>query len=205
MLGKHFRRRANVGVKAQSYNVTKLLQTFGFTAFHISSSAKMFVRAGPSSKVCHLPGRSIACPPAVSCSFILTTSLPQTRVLETLPILSRPARRSGPLTSYHPGLILSCRSSKVDRSAQVSGPLAFRRTFSSEISANQLLETGRSHVAKGLSRLTDAIITSGEGAYVNLHDGRRMLDFTSGIGVTNLGPLRLLHRFWPDLTLLIML
>ena len=102
--------------------------------------------------------------------------------------------------------MLSSRGKKIDSSAQASGPLAFRRNFNSETSANQLLEAGKSHVAKGLSRLTDVIITSGEGAYVNLHDGRRMLDFTSGIGVTNLGLLRrLIHRFQPGLKFLTIL
>ena len=54
-------------------------------------------------------------------------------------------------------------------------------------SSEGLLNIGSKHVTKGLGRLTEAIITSGEGSYVNLHDGRRMLDFTCGIGVTNLG------------------
>lgn len=50
-----------------------------------------------------------------------------------------------------------------------------------------LLQIGEKHVTKGLGRLTEAIITQGEGSYVTLHDGRRMLDFTCGIGVTSLG------------------
>lgn len=53
--------------------------------------------------------------------------------------------------------------------------------------SQDLVDFGQKHVTKGLARLTEAIITSGEGSYVNLHDGRRMLDFTTGIGVTNLG------------------
>lgn len=31
-------------------------------------------------------------------------------------------------------------------------------------------------------------MTKGEGSYLTLGDGRTMLDFTTGIGVTNLGP-----------------
>ncbi|KAH8119157.1 acetylornithine aminotransferase [Phellopilus nigrolimitatus] len=54
-------------------------------------------------------------------------------------------------------------------------------------SAETLLQIGDKHVTKGLGRLTEAIITNGEGSYVTLHDGRKMLDFTCGIGVTSLG------------------
>lgn len=56
-------------------------------------------------------------------------------------------------------------------------------------SADSLLQIGSKHVTKGLGRLTEAIIVKGEGSYVTLHDGRKMLDFTCGIGVTNLGQL----------------
>lgn len=59
-------------------------------------------------------------------------------------------------------------------------------------SSDKLLEIGSKHVTKGLGRLTEAIITKGEGSYLTLHDGRKMLDFTCGIGVTNLGKLVLL-------------
>ena len=54
-------------------------------------------------------------------------------------------------------------------------------------SADRLLQIGERHVTKGLGRLTEAIMVKGEGSYVTLHDGRRLLDFTCGIGVTNLG------------------
>jgi len=54
-------------------------------------------------------------------------------------------------------------------------------------SAESLLNIGANHVTKGVGRLTEAIMTKGEGSYLTLHDGRRMLDFTCGIGVTNLG------------------
>lgn len=46
---------------------------------------------------------------------------------------------------------------------------------------------GKKHIARGLNRLTDAVITSGKGSYVEFSDGRKMLDFTCGIAVTNLG------------------
>ncbi|KAI5119870.1 hypothetical protein M0805_000704 [Coniferiporia weirii] len=59
------------------------------------------------------------------------------------------------------------------------------RTLTS--TAEGLLQIGEKHVTKGLGRMTEAIIAKGEGTYVTLHDGRRMLDFTCGIGVTSLG------------------
>jgi 4-aminobutyrate aminotransferase len=54
-------------------------------------------------------------------------------------------------------------------------------------SSEDLLKLGEKHVTKGLGRLTDVILTRGEGSYVTTHEGKRMLDFTCGIGVTNLG------------------
>ena len=48
---------------------------------------------------------------------------------------------------------------------------------------------GVKHVTKGLGRITEGIMTKGEGSYVEYDDGRRMLDFTCGIGVTSLGEL----------------
>ncbi|KAK7687005.1 hypothetical protein QCA50_009504 [Cerrena zonata] len=50
-----------------------------------------------------------------------------------------------------------------------------------------LVEFGQKHVTKGLGRQLEAVITKGSGSYVSISDGREMLDFTSGIGVTNLG------------------
>ncbi|KAG8885787.1 hypothetical protein FRB97_009492 [Tulasnella sp. 331] len=48
-------------------------------------------------------------------------------------------------------------------------------------------EFGKKHVARGLSRAMDAIIKSGSGSYLEMEDGRKMLDFICGIAVTNLG------------------
>lgn len=50
-----------------------------------------------------------------------------------------------------------------------------------------LVEFGQRHVTKGLGRQVEAVIEKGEGSYVTLGDGRTLLDFTCGIGVTNLG------------------
>ncbi|KAF8326675.1 acetylornithine aminotransferase [Cantharellus anzutake] len=49
-------------------------------------------------------------------------------------------------------------------------------------------EFGKTHVARGIGRLSDALIDHGNGSYITLKDERgRYLDFTSGIGVTGLG------------------
>lgn len=55
------------------------------------------------------------------------------------------------------------------------------------MNATELVDFGRQHVARGLSRLMEEIIVSGEGSWVTLGDGRRVIDFSCGIGVTNLG------------------
>ncbi|KAJ7810782.1 acetylornithine aminotransferase [Mycena olivaceomarginata] len=49
-----------------------------------------------------------------------------------------------------------------------------------------LLDYGR-NVTNGLARITEGIMTSGKGSYVEYDDGRKMLDFTCGYGVTSLG------------------
>ncbi|KAL4073897.1 acetylornithine aminotransferase [Scleroderma citrinum] len=54
-------------------------------------------------------------------------------------------------------------------------------------SAADDLALGQRHVTKGVGRLTEAIMTKGADSYVHFHDGRHLLDFTCGIGVTNLG------------------
>ncbi|KAI9691995.1 MAG: hypothetical protein M1820_009613 [Bogoriella megaspora] len=52
---------------------------------------------------------------------------------------------------------------------------------------SKLAKFGLQHVAKGIGRLAPEIMESGSGSYVTMKGGRRMLDFTCGIGVTNLG------------------
>ena len=52
--------------------------------------------------------------------------------------------------------------------------------------SGSLLQFGQ-HVTKGLGRITEGIMTRGQGSYVEFEDGRRLLDFTCGIGVTGLG------------------
>ncbi|KIL65810.1 hypothetical protein M378DRAFT_161827 [Amanita muscaria Koide BX008] len=54
-------------------------------------------------------------------------------------------------------------------------------------SGEPLHEFGTKHITGGLSRLTEGIMVKGSGSYVTYEDGRTYLDFTTGIGVTNLG------------------
>jgi len=55
------------------------------------------------------------------------------------------------------------------------------------MSLSKLAQFGVKHVAKGIGRLSTEVLESGSGSYVTSVEGRKMLDFTSGIGVTNLG------------------
>ena len=52
---------------------------------------------------------------------------------------------------------------------------------------DELNAFGLFHVTKGIRRVTDGIMAKGEGSYIQYEDGRTFLDFTCGIGVTNLG------------------
>lgn len=54
-------------------------------------------------------------------------------------------------------------------------------------SSDDLVEFGQRHVTAGIGRLTQAVMSKGEGSYLSFEDGRRILDFSCGIGVTNLG------------------
>lgn len=54
-------------------------------------------------------------------------------------------------------------------------------------SAEELNAFGKHHVTRGLGRITEGVVTKQSGSYVEFMDGRKMLDFTCGIGVTNLG------------------
>ncbi|KAF8992548.1 acetylornithine aminotransferase [Cyathus striatus] len=52
---------------------------------------------------------------------------------------------------------------------------------------SSLYDFGIKHTTHGLGRLTSGIMVKGQGSYVWYDDGKKMLDFTSGIGATNLG------------------
>ncbi|KAG5641056.1 hypothetical protein DXG03_006281 [Asterophora parasitica] len=54
-------------------------------------------------------------------------------------------------------------------------------------SSEKLLKLGHKHVTNGLGRLTEGIMAKGNGSYVEYEDGKRLLDFSTGIGVTSLG------------------
>ena len=49
------------------------------------------------------------------------------------------------------------------------------------------VEFGQRHVSKGVSRLSEDVIEKAEGPWVKFRSGKVALDFTCGIGVTNLG------------------
>ncbi|BGP20120.1 hypothetical protein JCM10213_000796 [Rhodosporidiobolus nylandii] len=50
-----------------------------------------------------------------------------------------------------------------------------------------LASVGAKHVAKGVGRFTEMVMVSGKGSYVQTECGRNLLDWTTGIGVANLG------------------
>lgn len=71
-------------------------------------------------------------------------------------------------------------------------------------SSDNLVGFGQRHVTAGIGRLTEAVMSKGEGSYLSFEDGRRMLDFSCGIGVTNLGKctvFALLREARPTLSL----
>ena len=93
-------------------------------------------------------------------------------------------------TTDSPAMLTTTRSARqlIRRNAEnIRYPTPLHRAMSSTTSLDSLVDFGTQHVTRGLGRVQNAIVTSGEGSYVNLHDGRRMLDFTTGIAVTSLG------------------
>jgi 4-aminobutyrate aminotransferase len=46
---------------------------------------------------------------------------------------------------------------------------------------------GQQHIARGVYRLTNVVVTEAQGSYVQLENGKKLLDFTTGIGVVILG------------------
>merc|ERR1719221_1745811 len=45
----------------------------------------------------------------------------------------------------------------------------------------------KKNIARGIGRLSDLVVKGGSGSYVETNCGRRLLDFTTGIGVVNTG------------------
>ena len=60
-------------------------------------------------------------------------------------------------------------------------------TIDAKSDLKPLLSTAKAHVTPALARLHDHIVVKGDGAKVWDEDGNEFLDFTAGIGVTNLG------------------
>ena len=58
------------------------------------------------------------------------------------------------------------------------------------ISTNSLYTENFPHMAPVWSRIFNFVAERAEGSYIYTDDGRRLLDFTCGIGVTNTGQRR---------------
>ncbi|KAK9710686.1 hypothetical protein K7432_008261 [Basidiobolus ranarum] len=54
-------------------------------------------------------------------------------------------------------------------------------------SSNTLRTLGLKHIARGIGRSTDLVISKAAGSYVYTVEGKKYLDFTTGIGVTSTG------------------
>lgn len=51
----------------------------------------------------------------------------------------------------------------------------------------KLAQFGKKHIAHGIGRSTELVIEKAKGTYVYAVDGKKYLDLTTGIGVTNTG------------------
>lgn len=79
------------------------------------------------------------------------------------------------------------RNRRISRgSLSFSPPL---HLVSTTTTMSSLAAFGTKTVARGVGRFTDLVLEKGSGAYITTDTGRQMMDFTSGIGVTNLGRL----------------
>ncbi|EJU04365.1 acetylornithine aminotransferase [Dacryopinax primogenitus] len=65
--------------------------------------------------------------------------------------------------------------------------IAHRALHTTPQRSSQLADFGKAHIAHGLKRVTDTVMESGSGAWVTMEGGRKVLDFSSGIGVVNFG------------------
>ena len=100
----------------------------------------------------------------------------------TLPLLPRTLPRAFPTRSPS-----TLRAISTSASVMAVGPNGTSN------GVHTTADYGAQHTARGVNRLVHGVIVKGEGSYVTLDDGRRMLDFTTGIGVTGLGKLRSFH------------
>ncbi|KAI8364777.1 pyridoxal phosphate-dependent transferase [Radiomyces spectabilis] len=55
------------------------------------------------------------------------------------------------------------------------------------MASQKLAQFGKKHIAKGIGRSTDLVIERGQGTFVYTVEGKKYLDLTTGIGVTNTG------------------
>ena len=62
-----------------------------------------------------------------------------------------------------------------------------RPSVDSRLSVATLLEKDRELISPAFGRYSDLVVDTAEGAWLHTLDGRSVLDFTCGIGVTNLG------------------
>jgi hypothetical protein len=94
-------------------------------------------------------------------------------------------RHSKPLGACPPSVVrfVGFGLSLVVSHAHVSPPFSRGRP----ITTVPLLDFAQRHVTKGVNHLTEDVFVKGAGSWVTMHSGRRLLDFTSGIGVTSLG------------------
>ena len=95
------------------------------------------------------------------------------------------------LSSRLPRATQITRTRTFVNSTNTSSPLAQRRE-EEDMPAPMRTEAqwadfGREHISQGLGRLLDHVIVKGQGLELTTAEGRRFLDFTAGIGVTNLG------------------
>lgn len=57
-------------------------------------------------------------------------------------------------------------------------------------SASKLAQFGKKHIARGIGRSTELVIEKAKGTYVYTAEGKKYLDLTTGIGVTNTGNVK---------------
>jgi 4-aminobutyrate aminotransferase len=52
---------------------------------------------------------------------------------------------------------------------------------------SKLAQFGKKHIARGIGRSTELVIEKAKGTYIYTTEGKKYLDLTTGIGVTNTG------------------
>lgn len=60
-------------------------------------------------------------------------------------------------------------------------------------SVSKLAQFGKKHIAHGIGRSTELVIEKAKGTYVYTAEGKKYLDLTTGIGVTNTGKF---YLYW---------